>query len=190
MTGMQFHMKPDAGAMSHMSHFGSYREYRVKALSLNFFDLVQRLGIMPSCVAGHRIPAPLGGHDFAASGPDEIFGMGAQASESLQNPQLSALRPRNVPILEASALPTVTLTVNLAFCGAQVTCGEVVLIHAGAGGVGLAAISAARRLGAQVLCSAGSAKKICFLRNRGVLQVAASRDGEAFLMDFYDLSMG
>jgi len=173
-----------------MSHFGSYREYRVKALSLNFFDLVQRLGIMPSCVAGHRIPAPLGGHDFAASGPDEIFGMGAQASESLQNPQLSALRPRNVPILEASALPTVTFTVNLAFCGAQVTCGEVVLIHAGAGGVGLAAISAARRLGAQVLCSAGSAKKICFLRNRGVLQVAASRDGEAFLMDFYDLSMG
>lgn len=137
-----------------------------------------------------RIPAPLGGHDFAASGPDEIFGMGAQASESLQNPQLSALRPRNVPILEASALPTVTFTVNLAFCGAQVTCGEVVLIHAGAGGVGLAAISAARRLGAQVLCSAGSAKKICFLRNRGVLQVAASRDGEAFLMDFYDLSMG
>ena len=188
MTGMQFRLKPDARAMP---VFGS--EYRVKALSLNFFDLVQRLGIMPSCVAGHRIPAPLGGHDFAASGPDEIFGMGAQMSESLEHPQLSALRPRNVAILDASALPTVTLTVNMAFCGtqgAQLTCGEVVLIHAGAGGVGLAAISAARRLGARVLCSAGSAKKMCFLRNRGVFQVAASRDGEAFLMDFYDLSMG
>ena len=159
----------------------------MRALALNFFDVVQRLGIMPSYVAGHCIPAPLGGHDFAAAGVEEIFGMGAEMSEDLRNPLLWALRPRNLPPVEAAALPTVTLTVRIALDFAQLTCGEVVLIHAAAGGVGIAAISAARRLGARVLCTAGSAKKSCFLRSRGVLQVASSRDGEAFLWDFYDL---
>lgn len=159
---------------------------RVRALALNFFDVVQRLGIMPTHVAGHQIPKPLGGHDFAGSSNEEIFGMGATMSQSISHPQLLALRPRNLSALEAASLPTVSLTVSMAFDFAQVTHGEILLIHAAAGGVGLAAISAARRLGAQVMATAGSAKKMCSLRSRGLLQIASSRDGQAFLSDIYD----
>lgn len=162
---------------------------RVRALALNFFDVVQRLGIMPTHVAGHQIPKPLGGHDFAGSSNEEIFGMGATMSQSISrdsHPQLVALRPRNLTALEAASLPTVSLTVSMAFDFAQVTHGEILLIHAAAGGVGLAAISAARRLGAQLMATAGSAKKMCSLRSRGLLQIASSRDGQAFLSDIYD----
>ena len=162
---------------------------RVRALALNFFDVVQRLGIMPTHVAGHQIPKPLGGHDFAGSSNEEIFGMGATMSQSISHdshPQLLALRPRNLTALEAASLPTVSLTVSMAFDFAQVTHGEILLIHAAAGGVGLAAISAARRLGAQLMATAGSAKKMCSLRSRGLLQIASSRDGQAFLSDIYD----
>lgn len=109
-----FDLKADVTAVTATTASGSYR---VEALALNFFDIVQRLGAMPSCVAGHQIPAPLGGYDFAAVGVDEIFGMGGQMSEYLPSGGacvLSALRPRNLPALEAAALPTVTLTVSMA----------------------------------------------------------------------------
>ena len=46
--------------------------------------------------------------------------------------------------------------------------GERVLIHAGAGGVGLAAIQIAQHLGAEVFATAGSARKREFLRRLGV----------------------
>ena len=181
-------MEAMAGHTGHTGHQDGSMQIRVRALALNFFDVVQRLGIMPSHVAGHQIPKPLGGHDFAGSSNEEIFGMGATMSQSIstQRNLLFALRPRNLTALEAASLPTVSLTVSMAFDFAQVTHGEILLIHAAAGGVGLAAISAARRLGAQLIATAGSAKKMCSLRSRGLLQIASSRDGQAFLSDIYD----
>lgn len=112
-----FDLRVDVTAKTATTAQGSYR---VEALALNFFDIVQRLGVMPSFVAGHPIPAPLGGYDFAAVGVTEIFGMGGQMSEYLPSSSegapglLSALRPRNLPALEAAALPTVSLTVSMA----------------------------------------------------------------------------
>jgi acyl transferase domain-containing protein/NADPH:quinone reductase-like Zn-dependent oxidoreductase/NAD(P)-dependent dehydrogenase (short-subunit alcohol dehydrogenase family) len=53
--------------------------------------------------------------------------------------------------------------------------GERVLIHSGAGGVGLAAIQEARRLGALVLATAGSEEKRAYLRSLGVAHVFDSR---------------
>ncbi len=51
-----------------------------------------------------------------------------------------------------------------------------VLIHAGTGGVGLAAVSVAMAAGCQLLCTAGSRQKRCYLRTLGVRNVANSRD--------------
>jgi thioester reductase-like protein len=53
--------------------------------------------------------------------------------------------------------------------------GERVLIHAGAGGVGLAAIQVAQALGAEVFATAGSPLKRAFLRNLGVAHTFDSR---------------
>lgn len=53
---------------------------------------------------------------------------------------------------------------------------DQVLVHAGAGGVGLAAVRVATALGCQVYSTAGSAQKRSFLRDKGVESVGNSRD--------------
>ncbi|MFH9118407.1 SDR family NAD(P)-dependent oxidoreductase [Streptomyces globisporus] len=59
--------------------------------------------------------------------------------------------------------------------------GERVLIHSATGGVGLAAINIARRLGAEVLATAGTEDKRQYLRDLGIVQVMDSRS-----LDFAD----
>jgi NAD(P)-dependent dehydrogenase (short-subunit alcohol dehydrogenase family)/acyl carrier protein len=56
--------------------------------------------------------------------------------------------------------------------------GERVLIHAGAGGVGMAAIQIAHHLGAEVIASAGSPVKRALLATLGVKHVIDSRRGD------------
>jgi NAD(P)-dependent dehydrogenase (short-subunit alcohol dehydrogenase family)/acyl carrier protein len=53
--------------------------------------------------------------------------------------------------------------------------GETILVHAGAGGVGMAAIQIAHHLGARVIASAGSAVKRGLLKTIGVSEVVDSR---------------
>ena len=56
--------------------------------------------------------------------------------------------------------------------------GERILVHAGAGGVGMAAIQIAHHLGAEVIASAGSATKRALLETLGVKHVVDSRRGD------------
>src|SRR5438874_12483615 len=56
--------------------------------------------------------------------------------------------------------------------------GERVLIHAGAGGVGMAAIQIAHYFGAEVIASAGSPTKRGLLKTLGVKHVIDSRRGD------------
>jgi phthiocerol/phenolphthiocerol synthesis type-I polyketide synthase C len=58
---------------------------------------------------------------------------------------------------------------------AQVRAGETVLVHSAAGGVGLAAVGVARRLGARVIATAGTEAKRAFLREQGLEHVLDSR---------------
>lgn len=51
-----------------------------------------------------------------------------------------------------------------------------VLVHAGTGGVGLAAVQVCQAMGSQVSATAGSAAKRAFLRGMGVATAAGSRD--------------
>src|SRR5207244_593528 len=70
---------------------------------------------------------------------------------------------------EAATLPLPFLT---AWYGlrevARLRAGETVLIHAGAGGVGLAALQIAQSRGARIFASAGSPEKRELLRSLGV----------------------
>lgn len=68
--------------------------------------------------------------------------------------------PARLSLVEAAALPEVACTVwsNLGQL-AHLREGETCLVHGGASGIGTHAIQVAKRLGARVLCTAGSAAK-------------------------------
>jgi NADPH:quinone reductase-like Zn-dependent oxidoreductase/acyl carrier protein len=71
----------------------------------------------------------------------------------------------------------VFLTAHYAFTHlARLEKGERVLIHAGAGGVGMAAIQLAQRLGCEIFATAGSERKRALVASMGVTHVFSSRD--------------
>ena len=76
----------------------------------------------------------------------------------------------------AATLPIAFLTASYALEHlARMQAGDRVLIHAAAGGVGLAAVQLARRAGAIVFATAGSPRKHEHLRALGVEHVLDSR---------------
>ncbi len=77
---------------------------------------------------------------------------------------------------EAVTLPLVAVTVERALGDlAGLTKGESVLIHGGAGGVGLAAIQFAQRVGATIFATAGTPEKREYLKGLGVAHALDSR---------------
>ena len=162
---------------------------RVLASGLNFRDVLLALRMYP----GDGIPlgAECAGvvtevgaavSEFAAG--DTVFGYApaSLASEVSVPAAFLAKVPKRLSIDEAAALPVAFLT---AYYGlhrlAHLQRGERVLIHAAAGGVGLAAVQLAQRCGAQVYATAGSEEKRALLRSMGVAQVMDSRT-----LDFAD----
>ena len=67
-----------------------------------------------------------------------------------------------------AGMPVVFVTVRLAFELSGLKAGERVLIHAGAGGVGMAAIQLALALGAEVYATASAPKQAYLVRSLGV----------------------
>ena len=76
--------------------------------------------------------------------------------------------PRNLDFVHAAAGPLVLLTAwEALFDRAQLSSGQTVLIHAGAGGVGHVAIQLAKQRGALVATTVGNAAKADFVRELG-----------------------
>ena len=161
----------------------------VKASSVNPIDLKIRAGMVP--LATQEFPAVLHGDVsgiVSEIGPgvdhlkvgDEVWGCaggfrglpsGALAEKMLTDAQLITLKPKNLSFAEAAALPLVSLTSWFALADrAQVTAGQKVLIHAGAGGVGHAAIQIAKHLGADVYTTISSDEKAHHAKNMGANQ--------------------
>jgi acyl transferase domain-containing protein/NADPH:quinone reductase-like Zn-dependent oxidoreductase/acyl carrier protein len=84
--------------------------------------------------------------------------------------------PDGLTFTQGATLPMafVTATHSLIHC-ARVRTGETVLVHGGAGGVGLAALQVARACGARVIATAGSTAKRDLLRALGAEHVLDSR---------------
>lgn len=85
--------------------------------------------------------------------------------------------PAGVSIVNAAALPEVACTVwsNLVM-NANLTSGELILVHGGASGIGTHAIQVARELGATVAVTAGSATKLDLCGELGAEIVISHRD--------------
>jgi acyl transferase domain-containing protein/NAD(P)-dependent dehydrogenase (short-subunit alcohol dehydrogenase family) len=155
---------------------------RVHTAGLNFRDVLVTLGMYPG------EPAPLGAECAGvveAVGPGAPFEIGrrvfgcatASFASSVTVPAASlAPLPERVTMTDAATLPVAFLTAMYGFERlAGLRAGESVLIHAGAGGVGLAAVQLARRAGARVFATAGSPEKRALVESLGVERVFDSR---------------
>ncbi len=84
--------------------------------------------------------------------------------------------PDGMSFAEAATLPIAFATVHYGLTDrADLQAGETVLVHGGAGGIGLAVLQHARHVGAQVIATAGTPAKRRLLRHLGVAHVLDSR---------------
>ena len=161
-------------------------EIEVMATGLNFMNVMSALGIYPGYENG---VGPLGiecagrvvrvgeGVDEWQVG-DEVVAMAfdALATHVTADAQLVARKPGSLSFEEAATIPIAFLTAYYALDHlARLQGAERVLIHAGAGGVGQAAIQLAQRAGAEVWATAGTPEKRDLLRSMGVYGVMDSR---------------
>ena len=99
---------------------------------------------------------------------------GAFAPEFVTHAHLVAPVPADVPAAALATIPTVFLSAAVSFEAAGLKAGDRVLIHAAAGGVGLAAIQLAQAAGAEIFATA-SAPKQDYVRSLGVEHIFDSR---------------
>jgi len=99
-------------------------------------------------------------------------------------------RPTALSGAEGATLPTAFLTAHFALKEVgRLRAGESVLMHAAAGGVGLAAIQVAQALGLTIYATAGSEEKRTLLREIGVEHVMDSRS-LSFAREILELTDG
>ncbi len=161
-------------------------EVRVHAGGINFRDVMKALGTYP----GRPQDLEWFGDDFAGvvervgagvdrwQPGDRVAGMAPYAFRSFATTDARFVfgLPASMPFEDAATIPTVFLTAHHALTDlARLQPGERVLIHAGAGGVGLAAIQVAQQLSLEIFATAGTPEKRALLRSLGVPHVMSSR---------------
>ena len=150
-----------------------------EAAGLNFSDVLLGIGIMPEGYFGDEMCGrvlEVGSDVTSVSVGDRVVALGFStfASDAVVTAEMVVPAPEGIPTTALASMPTVFVTSELSIELAGLKAGERVLIHAGSGGVGLAAIQMARAAGAEVLATA-SAPKQAFLRSIGIEHVFDSR---------------
>ncbi len=99
-----------------------------------------------------------------------------------------ALKPKTLTMEEAAAMPLVTLTAWQALVEkGRLKKGQKVLIHAGTGGVGTAAIQLAKHLGAKVATTASAANADMLKKLGADIVIDYKKDDFSLLLRDYDL---
>jgi len=161
---------------------------RVRATAVNRADILQRRGgYAPPPGASPILGLEVAGEVLQGAGEwrpgDRVMAVvtGGGYAELAAVPLGMAMRiPDQFSFEQAAAIPEVFLTAYLnLFTLGKLQSGETVLIHAGASGVGTAAIQLARAAGAQVIATAGSEAKLALCRELGA-SVAVNYKTEPF----------
>ncbi|MDN7484298.1 type I polyketide synthase [Burkholderia orbicola] len=160
------------------------------ATGLNFRDVMYAMGLLSdeaveTGFAGATIGMELSGRvvgvgravtAFAAGDAVLGFAPASFATRVRTRAQAIAQKPQRLSFEEAATVPTTFFTAYYALVElARLRRGERVLVHGGAGGVGIAAIQLARHFGAEVFATAGSDEKREFVRLLGADHVLDSR---------------
>ncbi|MRH88377.1 SDR family NAD(P)-dependent oxidoreductase [Nocardia sp. SYP-A9097] len=163
---------------------------RPTATGLNFRDIMLTLGVLSEGATSGGfyeknlgvecagVVTELGSEVTGLAVGDAViaFARGCFGSRVVTDAQQVYPAPGTLSAAEAATLPMAYLTAwySLVEVG-RLRAGERVLVHAAAGGVGLAAVHIAQRFGATVLATAGSPEKRDYLRSLGVEEVFDSR---------------
>ena len=151
----------------------------VVAAGVNRPDCQQRLGKYPPPPGATNVPGlEVAGRVVAlgegVSGPAlgaEICALvisGGYAEFCVAEAALCLPRPGRLSLVEAGSTPENAFTVydNVVTRG-RLAAGETILVHGGSSGIGVTAIQLAKRRGATVYATAGSAEKCAFCRDLG-----------------------
>ena len=158
---------------------------RVRAVGLNFRDVLNVLGEYPGD------PGPPGGDMAGVLGADAaIYGTIEDAVLGLGYAPLSCMALALSPLLarmpttlgfeQACTLPVTWSTTHTALERARLRTGCSIVVHAAAGGVGLASIEYVHLLRAVLRGTAGRPHKHSILVTSGVGGLSSSREGAAF----------
>jgi acyl transferase domain-containing protein len=158
-------------------------ELRVHASGLNFKDVLSALGMYPgdagplgSECAGEVVAVGAGVTTLKEGDAVIAFAPGSFARFVTTRADYVVPKPAALDFETAAALPIAFITASYALMHlARLRSGQRVLIHAAAGGVGLAAVQLAQRAGAEIFATAGSPRKRRFLHSLGVQHVMDSR---------------
>lgn len=149
---------------------------RVHGTAVNRADILQRLGLYPpppgaSEILGLEIVGEVAqpaGHWKKGERVMAVVAGGGYAQYATVPAAQAMPIPENLNYEQAAAIPEAfqTAFLNLFVLG-KLKQGETALIHAGASGVGTAAIQLAKAAGARVFVTAGSDEKLKFCRDLG-----------------------
>ena len=151
----------------------------VEAAGLNFRDALRATGALDTGPLGREMCGRVEevGPEVTNVAPgDRVVGLafGAFGPEVVTRAELLAPAPPGMPAAALATVPVAFVTAAMALDLAGLEAGERVLVHAAAGGVGLAAIQLVRAAGGEVFATA-SAPKREYLRSLGVEHVFDSR---------------
>jgi NADPH2:quinone reductase len=163
---------------------------RNKAVSLNFFDLLQIGGkyqvrpafpFTPGAEVSGIVDA-VGSEVATLEVGDRVMaftagGLGGYAEYSLADAYRSFVLPDRMDWASGAAMPIVYHTSWFALQKrANLTPGETLLVHAGASGVGMSAIQIGKAIGAQVIATAGDSEKLEFAKAQGAAHTISYRE--------------
>ena len=173
----------------------------MRAAGLNFRDVVTALGLVPRRGSGDEmigsegagVVLEVGSSVRDISAGDRVMGLvfDSFATSAVVDRRMIVAMPPGWSFIEAASVCGVFLTANYALADlAEIKPGERLLVHAAAGGVGMAAVQLARRLGVEVWATA-SPSKWDALRGLGLpdTHIASSRDLD-FKQKFLEATAG
>ena len=142
----------------------------IAATALNRADVLQRLGLYPGPPMDHEIPGLEFSGTVVSAGAratiwnpgDHVMGIvgGGAYAERIAVHERQLLRvPASVDLCDAAAIPEVWITAwDALVLQGGLTSGRTALVHAGASGVGTAAIQLCKSINAQVIVTASAGK--------------------------------
>ncbi len=150
----------------------------VHAAALNRADLLQRAGNYPPPpgwpewmgleVAGVVVEAPADCRWKAGDHVCALLGGGGYAERAAVPVDMVLPVPDGLSMVEAAAIPEAFATSYLNLCiEGGMRGGDTVLIHAGASGLGIAAIQLVKAIGGKVMTTVSTEEKAAFVRRLG-----------------------
>ncbi len=163
-------------------------EIQVQAAGLNFIDVLDALALLPferdwlgvEC-AGKIVALGEGVENLRMGDSVIALSPGSLQQYVTVSAELVGPQPHTLSAVEAATIPANFLTADYALRQvANLQPGERVLVHAAAGGTGMAAVKIAQHMGAEIYATASPGKWDA-LRTQGVSYIANSRT-----LDFAD----